>query len=336
VALGFGAIALHAAQNSRRAEREASRANLTSDYLTSVLLQFLPHESNGIPNAALIPLIDASADPDRLAPLGREPLALIRIRNLLATAYLQLDQPKKALDLYEQNLSLAQSVKGNDHPVTLECQFNVAGAAVRNGDGSRAEQLYRDLLATIGKRPGEFLIQRVTIVNNLGALLGESNRRQEALDLYERHYEALEPFAHTTPGVLQYRANYANQLLVLGKTDKAIDILREVLETCERTFGSDHVETLMAKHRLANALTAGNDYPEAEHLLREILPGLSQTLGPKHPATLGNAFKLASLLHHLNRPGEGCAISTEFFGNPADPELVKKGSGPGDLLPPCP
>lgn len=336
VALGFGAIALQAEQNRRKAEREASRANLTSDYLTSVLLQFLPNESHGIPNAALLPLIDASASPERLRPLKQEPIALIRIRSMLATAYFQLDHPKKALELYEYNLALAEAVLGDDDPVTLECRFNVACGSSATGNPDRAESLFRQLITAINKQPEKYPAQRITIAGNLATLIGESGRRREAADLFEQNMSALNGFAPSADAVLGYRSNYANQLIHLGQIEKAEEILRDVANLFSTYYNEGHGETFVAKQRLANALIASGKIAEAEGLLQEVLHPLAQIFGPQHPTTLGTAFKLVCLLHHQNRPEEGCAVSTQFFGNPPDLELVKKGSGPGELLPPCP
>ncbi len=336
LATAFGTLAIQAEQNRRKAEREASRAKLTSDYLTSVLLQFLPNESNGIPNAALLPLIDASASPERLRSLLPEPLALIRVRSLLATAYLQLDQPEKAIKLYEYNLALAEAKLGADDPVTLECRFNVAGGSSATGNPDRAESLYRQLLESINKQPGQYPAQRITIVNNLAALVGERGGYRKAADLFEQNLDALKGFNPTTDFVLHYRSNYANQLFHLGQVEKAETILRDVAKIYSTSYHADHAETLMAQQRLANVLMAQGKTAEAEILFRNILPPLTQQIGQNHPFTLGTAFKLVCLLHNENRPEEGCAISTEYFGNPPDPELVKKGSGPGELLPPCP
>jgi tetratricopeptide (TPR) repeat protein len=336
VAIGFGALALQAEQNRRKAEREARRANLTSDYLTSVLLQFLPHESNGIPNAALLPLVDASAAPDRLAPLEREPLALIRICNLLATAYLQLDQPDKALLLYEKNHALALETFGPSDRTTLECCFNVANASIRTGDLPRAERLYRQLLETILQDPENFPEQRVSIVCNLGMILGDQNRRREAADLFEQHLDALEGIRPTGDIVLNYRANYANQLLILGDTEAALEIYRDVVGIFLRAYGPTQMNTLQAKHILATALYTLDQMEEAAAVYREIQEPLASTLGASHTYTLSNALRLVRSLHRLGRIDESCAISTEYFGNPPDPELVKKASGPNELLPPCP
>ncbi|MFM8364945.1 MAG: tetratricopeptide repeat protein [Verrucomicrobiota bacterium] len=336
VALVFGALALQAEQNRRKAEREANRANLTSDYLTSVLLQFLPHESVGIPNAALLPLIDASASPKRLASLASEPLALIRIRNLLATAYLQLDQPKKALELYEYNLALAESVLGDENAITLECLFNVAGGSGATGNPDRAESLYRQLLEAIKKQPEKYREQRITIVGNLAALIGDRGRYQESADLLEQNLDTLNGFRPSQDIVLSYRSNYGNQLFHLGQIEKSEEILRDVANLYIKGYYPNHSQTIMAKQRLATVLIATGKTAEAERLFQEVLDPLAKYLGPQHPFTLGTAFKLVYLLHNMNRPEEGCVISAKYFGNPPDPELVKKGSRPGDLLPPCP
>lgn len=336
IAAGFGSLAIQAEQNRLKAEREARRANLTSDYLSSVLLQFLPSLTNGIPNAALLPLIELSASPERLSPLEAEPLALIRIRTLLATAYLQLDQPKKALELYEQNLALSEKTLGPSNPITLENQFNVANASTRTGNHQRAEQIYWSLLETILKDPGQYQIQRITVVNNLGSLIGEQNRRQEAADLFKNHLDALKNVPNNTDGALNFQANYANQLLMLGEGRKAVEILQDVKETYRREFGPTQMNTLQISHMLANALYGIGELEQAIALLREIQSPLKEKIGSTHGTTLGNAFKLVTLLHQTGRIDEACNLSTEYFGNPPDPELVEKGSGPGERLPPCP
>ena len=336
IAICFAALALQADHHRRQALVEARRANLTADYLTSLLLQFLPRQSSGIPNAALIPLIESSAAPERLAPLAEEPKALIRIRNILATAFYQLDRSDKALELYKQNLELADSVLGPDSPVSMECRFNVANASAGLGNNALAEKLYRELLVSTGKNLAEFRDERITVVNNLASGIGHQGRKKEAAELFEKYFNELDHYKPSELPVLHYRANYANQLLTLGESEKSAAIFRDVVDIHMKARGPDHGDTLLAKHQLANALGTTENFTETEALYREILPSLEKKFGRNHSLTLGTAFKLVCLLHDLNRPEEGCAISTAFFGNPPDPELVKNGSGPGERLPPCP
>jgi tetratricopeptide (TPR) repeat protein len=336
VTAGFGILAFNADLNRKKALQETRRANITSDYLTSVLLQFLPNESNGIPNAALLPLIEASASAEKLSPLKGEPLALIRIQNLLATAYLQLDQVGKAIDLYGKNLILAESAFGPEDPRTLEVRFNVANASAKLGDLKRAEELYRSLLATILRKPGQFPEQRITIVCNLGSLVGNQNRRREAADLFEQNLDALDGYRPAADIVLQYRANYANQLLLLGEGQKAVEILTDVAGIFDQAFGPQQMNTLQAKHMLANALVGIGKIEEAGAIYREIQGPLKLKVGPTHSLSIANAFKLVALLHHTGRTAEACALSKEYFGSPPDAALVEKAAGPGEKLPDCP
>lgn len=336
VAAGFGILALQAEQNRKKAIHEARRANLTSDYLTSVLLQFLPNQSKGIPNAALLPLIDSSASADRLSPLEGEPLALIRIQNLLATAYLQLDQPQKALELYERNLALAEKAFGTSDPRTLEVRFNVANACTKTGHAQRAEELYRSLLETILQQPGKFHEQRITIVSNLGSLLGDQNRRRDAVELFEKNLYVLKGFPPTTDIVLHYRANYANQLLILGEAQKASEILADVSAVFHRAYGPEQMNTLQAKHLLANSLVGLGRLDDAAAVYREIQTPLKLKVGASHSLTLANAFKLIALLHQTGHAAEACELSKEYFGSPPDAALVEKAAGPGEKLPDCP
>lgn len=336
VALGFGALAFHAEQNRRNAEREATRANLIAEYLTSVFFQFLPRKTTNIPNAVLIPFLNHCAAPERLAPLESDPNGLIHIRNLLATAFYQLDLSKRALNLYEENLQLARSAFAPDSGILMECLVNVANASAAVGDDARAEQIFRDLLDSTAADPERFRLERVTIVSNLAAILGQQNRRQESLDLYEKHKASIEFFDPSEIMVLYYRANHANQLLALGHIEESVAILRDVVQKHLAARGPEHGDTLHAKHQLANALGAMRHLDEAETLFREILEPLANKFGRDNGLTLGNAFKLVCLLHMVERREEACVVAGEYFGTPPDPELVKRGSGPGESLPPCP
>jgi tetratricopeptide (TPR) repeat protein len=173
-------------------------------------------------------------------------------------------------------------------------------------------------------------------VCNLGSLVGNQNRRREAADLFEQNLDALDGYRPAADIVLQYRANYANQLLLLGEGQKAVEILTDVAGIFDQAFGPQQMNTLQAKHMLANALVGIGKIEEAGAIYREIQGPLKLKVGPTHSLSIANAFKLVALLHHTGRTAEACALSKEYFGSPPDAALVEKAAGPGEKLPDCP
>jgi hypothetical protein len=120
VAVGFGLLAARAEQSRRTAALEAERAVKTTRYLVLLLEEFLPSRGHGIPAESLLPLIDAAASPEQLAPLEQEPTALIRVRRLLATAYADLGKKETALALLQANEELAATIHGRNSAEATE------------------------------------------------------------------------------------------------------------------------------------------------------------------------------------------------------------------------
>lgn len=122
VAAGFVVLAARAEQTRRAAAIEAMKAEQTTSYLVSVLEEFLPSRGHGIPPEALLPLLDAAAASDRLAPLTEEPAALIRVRRLLAEAYADLGKREMASELLAANVELALGTFGEDSGEAAEAR----------------------------------------------------------------------------------------------------------------------------------------------------------------------------------------------------------------------
>ena len=85
---------------------------------------------------------------------------------------------------------------------------------------------------------------------------------------------------------------------------KAILLLKQKLETRERTLGKEHPFTLTTINSLALLYKAQGSYGEAEPLYKRALEASERTLGREHPFTLATVNSLASLYKDQGRYGE--------------------------------
>ena len=85
---------------------------------------------------------------------------------------------------------------------------------------------------------------------------------------------------------------------------KAILLLKQKLETRERTLGKEHPFTLTTVNSLALLYKAQGNYSEAEPLYKRALEASERTLGREHPFTLATVNSLASLYKDQGRYGE--------------------------------
>lgn len=85
---------------------------------------------------------------------------------------------------------------------------------------------------------------------------------------------------------------------------KAILLLKQKLETRERTLGKEHPFTLTTVNSLALLYKAQGSYGEAEPLYKRALEASERTLGREHPFTLATVNSLASLYKEQGRYGE--------------------------------
>ncbi len=325
----ISSLGVAALWQAREARREASRAEATSKYLFSALIDFLPRSAKGIPTGALLPLIDANARPEKLALLEGEPEALFHVRKFLAEAYLQLDQRDKAVAMLETNLAAGRSLLGDDHEDVIHQHWRLATAYNEAGRGEQAETLQRQLLQVLADRPPDDPM-RLDALNGLANCLATQGKTEEADRLYSELYDLSQ--THLPPdhsGRLIYTSNYVNALLRAGQTAEALTVSCANLEQSEKLRGPSHPETSFARYQQGLALVNVGDLEAASVAFGQAAKDLRISVGPEHYLTLLNGYSVTASLWQLGREEEARAAGAEYFGSPPDPERVKA-SGKAD------
>jgi tetratricopeptide (TPR) repeat protein len=183
---------------------------------------------------------------------------------------------------------------------------NQAFGALRNlGNFAEAEPLMRHALIVDERSCGLNHPNVATCLNDLAALLHETNRPKEAESLYRRALAIDEQsFGQDDPRVATCLNNLAQLLQATNPLEEAEPLYRRALSIDERGFGPSHPKVATHLNNLAQLLRVTNRLEEAEPLYRRALAIDEEGLGPNHPRVASHLSNLAQLLQATNRPDE--------------------------------
>jgi tetratricopeptide (TPR) repeat protein len=207
------------------------------------------------------------------------------------------------------------------------------------GNLTEAEQLLRRALSLDERCFGPDHPNVATCLNNLAALLHDSNRLEEAEVLYRRALAIDEKSFGANDGqVATCLNNLAELLYEKNQLKEAEELYRRALDVDERSPGPNQPKLATHLNNLAQLLRATDRSDEAEPLYRRALAIDEEALGPNHPRIAGHLNNLAQLLHAINRLSEAealyrraLAIDQESFG-PDHPRIATHLSNLATLL----
>jgi tetratricopeptide (TPR) repeat protein len=112
-------------------------------------------------------------------------------------------------------------------------------------------------------------------LNNLGLLLSELGRYNEAMPLLEDALEARrDAQGPNHPETLTAMNNFGALLKAMGRYEDALPLYAEALETRRAVLGDTHPDTLASINNLASLLQSLGKHRLAETLLEEVRPRL--------------------------------------------------------------
>jgi tetratricopeptide (TPR) repeat protein len=115
------------------------------------------------------------------------------------------------------------------------------------------------------------------------------------------------------PSTLAARHGLANALRFQGKAAEAEQLLREVVQDCQRVLGKNSLETLRSMDDLAKALAAQEKFGEAEELQKQVLRTAHRVLGKENPDALVLMKDLAGILWDHGQRDEAEALYREVL-----------------------
>ncbi|MES2737941.1 MAG: tetratricopeptide repeat protein [Verrucomicrobiota bacterium] len=231
------------------------------------------------------------------------------------TALLKLLTAKYGPDA-EQTKVIARKLSQSQSPPPIKKP--AASSAVEENQGERKELLRheqagidhfherrfveaaREFLFVVAakiRREGPESLGAVITQNNLGAVLHELGRNEEAVTLLREVLRIREEkFPEDKISQMEVRNNLGNALRGLGKHQESVQQHRLVATTHEKLLGPNSIATIDAWNNLAGGLDDIGELDEGETVAAKAVAGRLKVQGPDHPATLGSRQVLASLM----------------------------------------
>lgn len=228
----------------------------------------------------------------------------IEATNRFAAALLASAKYNDAKALIDQNILVAQRELTDNDPLLLEAMKLSAVRFEAAGELTQAENLFRDLLGRRESTLGVDHPKTCRAMANLASVYQSQGRFNDALQLLQASHAGMMQTDSDWPTRLNIAASLAALHSARKEKDIAAKIYEETIPHAERVLGSDHVQTLTAKHGLAVVRFSQHRLAEAELLLEEVFEGQRRQLGEEHPGTLTTMHNLAMLRQSQGRFSE--------------------------------
>ena len=204
--------------------------------------------------------------------------------------------------------STAASADNLRPPAREEAAWLLSHAGLRRdhlAEWSLAEPLMRRVIAVNEASFGKDHPEVATCLNNLAALLQDTNRLAEAEPLMRRALAIDEAsFGSHHPNVARDLNNLAQLLKATNRLAEAEPLIRRALVIDEASFGTDPTNVSRGLKNLAALLHDTNRLAEAEPLMRRALAIDEASFGTDHPHVARGLNNLAQLLNATNRLAE--------------------------------
>jgi tetratricopeptide (TPR) repeat protein len=226
-------------------------------------------------------------DSSRITFGDSHPRTLVRVTNL-ASLLSQSGRDEEAVALAESNLALVRDQLA-ESPQRFLAITSVASIFKRVKRFERALELQREAVDGLMASKGEAHEHTLAAMSNLGQTLYELGKYAEARQLQERVLAASRlPDDH--PITLRMKGNLASTLSYLQDYRSAADIQRQVVEAQERVLGPDHPDTLLSLKKMAEVLTACDDWTGSREMLERALDRFKRSTKDPGIIAMSRAF----------------------------------------------
>jgi tetratricopeptide (TPR) repeat protein len=204
----------------------------------------------------------------------------------------------EARPLLERALSIAEKVRGPEHPETATRLTNLAILLQEKGDLAGARPLLERALAIREKVFGSEHPDTGLSLNDLGLLLQDQGDLARARSLLERALAiSNRVLGPTHPETAVSLNNFAGLLYAQGNFAGARTLFERALAIREKELGPGHPDIAPNLNNLAGILEYQGELAGARTLFERALALSEKSLGPEHPVVARNLFNLARLLY---------------------------------------
>ena len=323
-----------------QAEREATRARVTSDFLGTVLSSVDPDFARDLdPTLMLRVLDDAARRASR--ELATDPDGRLAVELVIAESYTALGQPRKAIPQLQNAREQTRERLGADSREALLVAQRLGTALVDAGQYAESESVLREAIDIASRHPDR---AGPTLEADLRSRLSWTLRQRSQLD--EATQEARRAFdeikarvPENHPQLLDAGQRLAILMSDAGKYGEAIALLQEMISLRAEDLGFDHPRVLTMRLSLSVFHLQQRDYAGAEAILKAMLGPVASQFGDDSPTLAmvwgnlggalrqqGGAAKIAeagpyyrlAYEHSLQRNGPEAPMTLMLRGNHAN------------------
>ncbi len=221
----------------------------------------------------------------------------------LASQYLQNQEGKKALEIYQSIFNRRKELLGASHPGTLRSMYSVANSLRDLGETDSAISLTQELNQLVQKRFGQKHPQTLDAKFLLALLLNEKEQFDTAIPMIEQACNSQKLLSgEKSKASLKYMVSLARTYSDAGRHAEGIELQKETLHNLSQTYGANHREALASKNQLAVQYSMASKLDDALTTARELVETSEKVLGSKHADTLVYTSNLAGFLSDSQGP----------------------------------
>ncbi|HVR27962.1 MAG TPA: serine/threonine-protein kinase [Thermoanaerobaculia bacterium] len=294
VAVAFAGITWQA----RRAAREAERATLVAELLTSIFSDGDPYEGSAR-EMTVLELLDRGQSRVR-EQFEAEPAIRTDLLVALANAYQGQGRLQAAVELHREVLADRRTLYGDRSPRVLESLTRLGAALHGWGRYEDAQAVLEEAMVLVERGPGVDSAEASDLLLLLGMVRHSFGHYADAA---ERFRAALEIRRRLASGPDFRVANVLNELSgsldSSGQDEEGLELLREALRIAEDTVGHEHPYTGSMRNNLGIRLHQLGDLEEASGHYRRALEIQEARLGAGSIGSADSNNNLGNVLMEL-------------------------------------
>ena len=213
----------------------------------------------------------------------------------LGWIYYDIGEAKKAIEYYEQALSIDKEIYGERHP-DVASDLNNLGEAWRNlGDAKKAIDYDKQALSIVKGVYGNKHPNVATSLNNLGLAWRDMGDAKKAIEYFEQALSIYrEVYGNKHPNVATSLNNLGEAWRDLGEAKKAIDYYEQALSIDKEIYGEKHPSVAIDLNNLGAAWRNLGDAKKAIEYLEQALSIKKKIYSEKHPSVANSLNNLGT------------------------------------------
>ncbi len=296
---------VRATRAQERAENEARRAGMISDFLTDMLASARPEEAQGR-EITVREVVDSTASRlERDSVFEDDPVVRAAVLHTLGVTYRMLGRYDRAIPLFERALELRRAALGPADTLTMNTLSMIATTRAQAGDPRGAIVSGFELVEARERAHGRDHPEYVAALSNLANMHADIGDYAVAERMLRECLEIDRRVLGDDHGDLAFTLNNLATVLVdQAEYADAIPLHEESLALRRRVFGEPGSEVAVALANYAAALNGAGRHDDAEVAARDALEMSVEVFGADHPRTATSRVRLAEVLLSTDRAAD--------------------------------